>query len=292
MNSPVSKITGLFFCLLLAGSWLTIENTDAMGSIPPSERLKNAQQIADNQSMHGERLKTSIFQLQAWTRFKHSGKPLRIYIEGDGFAWRSASKPSWDPTPYDPLPLMLSGLDDSPNVAYLARPCQYVGVNEDARCEERYWTEARFSEEVIVAMNEAMNKLEDLAKAQKIELVGYSGGAAVAFLVAARRSDVISLRTVAGNLDPEAVNRHHHVSPLTDSLDPLNVLEKIKGIPQLHFVGDKDKVVPMDITQHFVSLLGKRACAEIVVNSDATHSHGWKERWQEFLHCPLPCEAT
>ena len=32
----------------------------------------------------------------------------------------------------------------------------------------------------------------------------------IAVLIAFRRSDVASLRTVAGNLDPEAVNRYHN----------------------------------------------------------------------------------
>ena len=286
MKSPVSKITGLFIYILLVSLCLS-QNAYAMGSSPP-DRIKNAQKIASEQGMKSEYLHTSIFQLQAWTRIKEPGKPLRVYIEGDGFAWRSVSKPSWDPTPYDPLPLFLAGLDDFPNVAYLARPCQYAGIKEDMHCEERYWTEARFSEEVIVSMNEAVNQLKESAEARKIELVGYSGGAGVALLVAARRGDVTALRTIAGNLEPEAVNLRHHVSPLTASLDPLDIVEKIKAIPQSHFVGDKDDVVPLDIARHFVSLLSGGAFAEVVVNPGATHSRGWREHWRELLKRPLP----
>ena len=37
--------------------------------------------------------------------------------------------------------------------------------------------------------------------------VGYSGGAAVAALVAGRRSDIVSLRTLSGYLDHVALNR-------------------------------------------------------------------------------------
>ena len=268
----------------------SLQHARAMGSAP--DRLKNAEQIAEDHGMHGERIATHTFQLQSWSRVRESGKVLRIYIEGDGYAWRSRSRPSWDPTPYDPLSLKLAGLDGFPEVVYLARPCQYVGVNDNANCQERYWTNARFSEEVIASMNEAVDELKKSVRAEKIELVGYSGGAAVALLIIARRDDVINLRTVAGNLDPEAVNLHHRASPLDESLDPLDFLKRVTSVPQLHFVGGRDKVVPMEIASHFISLLPEGSCADMAVVPNATHSSGWEENWEELLKRPLPCEGS
>ena len=61
-------------------------------------------------------------------------------------------------------------------------------------------------------MNEAIDFLIKKYQAGKIELVGYSGGGAVALLLAVRRHDIVSVRTVAGNLNPEAVNQYHKVS--------------------------------------------------------------------------------
>lgn len=92
--------------------------------------------------------------------------------------------------------LKLAALDASPNVVYLARPCQYVW---SPLCSDIYWTDRRFAVEVVEAMSAAIDRL--ILPGQKLHLVGYSGSGAVAVLVAARRPDVVSLRTIAGNLD-------------------------------------------------------------------------------------------
>lgn len=282
----MSQITGLFFCLF----FLSLSSDSLAGGVSPDRRREAAEEIAVQQGMRGELISTSTFQLQSWTRLTAPGKPLRIYIEGDGFAWSSSSTPSFDPTPRDPIVLQLAGLDNSPNLAYLARPCQYVGVSQDSHCQVRDWTDGRFSETVIVSMNEAVTQLKKEAQAERLDIVGYSGGAAVALLIASRRTDVATLRTIAGNLDPGSVNRHHHAAPLTQSLDPLNVLTKINHIPQIHFIGDKDKIIPMEITRHFVGLLPAGSCAEVVVVPGATHHSGWKENWRKLLSRPLPCQ--
>lgn len=290
MNSPVNKITGLFFCLLLFLFCHDSQHGPAMASYP--ERFKKSDEIARRYDMQSHIIETTKFKLQSWSRIQEVGKPLRIYIEGDGYAWRTWSKPSWDPTPRSPLFIELAGMDDFPNIVYLARPCQFIGAGESDICDQRYWTDARFSEDVIASMNEAISKLKETSQAPQLDLIGYSGGAAVSLLVASRRSDVASLRTIAGNLDPGAVNRKHRVSELKESLDPLDVIEKIQQIPQLHYVGDKDKIIPMDISRHFVSLLPATSCAKITVLPGATHNSGWKEHWKDLLKQPLPCASN
>jgi len=160
------------------------------------------------------------FVLTAFYRLPHPDQPLTIYIEGDGLAWRSRSEPSDDPTPRQMTGLTLAAADPGSNVIYLARPCQFTPMAANPRCQVDYWTGKRFSEEVVASMNLAVSHFARQAPGQAIHLAGYSGGGAVAVLIAARRNDIASLRTVAGNLDHAAVNRLHRVSHMPASLNP------------------------------------------------------------------------
>ncbi len=280
------KIIGLFFfaCFMWSGSGPDI--VWAIGSAP--DRLKPAQEEAKGSGMSEIHPDTGLFRLQSWTRFTFS-PTLRVYIEGDGFAWFTFSRPSWDPTPKHRLVLGLAGQDSAVSVAYLARPCQYLGINDNENCSERYWTDARFSEEVVASMNEAVDQLKKSAGAETIELVGYSGGAAVAVLIAARRNDIASIRTIAGNLDPQGLNKHHNASPLNGSLDPMEAAKKVSSIPQRHFVGSADKVVPGFVSQNYLRASGNPACVAITSVEGATHRDGWAERWEELLEMPVSC---
>lgn len=112
-------------------------------------------------------------------------------------------------------------------------------------------------------MNEAVGHVVARTPGQHINLVGYSGGGAVAVLLAARRHDVSSLRTVAGNLDTEYVNRIHDVSAMPQSLNPVDVAQTISGIPQVHFSGEDDSIVPIAVTRLFV-VRANTKCAQIV----------------------------
>ena len=89
----------------------------------------------------------------------------------------------------------------APNVAYLARPCQFMPMDRNPQCAVPYWTGKRYTPEVIASMNDAVDRLVARVPGQPVNLIGYSGGGAVAVLIAARRHDVATLRTVAGNLD-------------------------------------------------------------------------------------------
>ena len=122
--------------------------------------------------------------------------------------------PSANPTPRNPLGLRLAAIDPGKNVLYLARPCQYINFKSERSCKVSYWTLKRFSKEVIIAVNEAIDKMVLKARVERIHLVGYSGGGAVAALVAASRKDVSSLRTLAGYMDHVSLNKEVGVSPL------------------------------------------------------------------------------
>ncbi|NDV24807.1 alpha/beta hydrolase [Desulfovibrio sp. JC022] len=179
----------LFFLLL---------STSCASTLNPTERMQLLVQGTDFQY---EKIRTIDFDLVTYSRIEPGAENLTIYIEGDGQAWRTRSRVSFDPTPHNPLGFMLAALDPALSVVYLARPCQFVGGTEARNCDVSCWTSGRFSKKNVQAIDEAISQVKQQAKAQKIHLVGYSGGGAIALLVAAQRDDILSVRTVAGNLD-------------------------------------------------------------------------------------------
>lgn len=203
---------------------------------------------------------------------------LTIYIEGDGLAWLNPSTPSSDPTPVEPMALQLALAQPRGNAAYLARPCQYVDASPSG-CRQRYWTSARFASEVVQATDAAISALKTEFGAQRLALVGYSGGAAVAALVAQRRHDVSMLITVAGNLDPQAWTAHHQLSALSGSLSPVDHLEALSEITQWHFVGKRDQVVPGQLTLQFLDRLTDGAHVHRVIMTDFDHVCCWVDAW-------------
>lgn len=218
-----------------------------------------ANQIAEKANFRLARIKTQSFVLTTYQKNNpensadHNTDTLTIYIEGDGNAWASRRSISEDPTPKNPLALKLAVLDPSPNVAYLARPCQYTPQDLNRACTRDIWTDSRFSEMVIHNMNQAVEQLKEQYQTKRIQLVGFSGGAAVAVLIAARRNDVINLKTVAGDLYHQALSGYHKTTPLGNSLNPKAVAYQLIYLPQYHFAGEKDKTVPPFIAEQFVS---------------------------------------
>ena len=251
------------------------------------DRAGHAERIAGRGGLARSLVATDGFVLTAYHRLGQPGAALSVYIEGDGLAWMSRRRLSRDPTPVDPLALDLAALDPAANVVYLARPCQYT--ERDPLCGPAYWSLKRFAEEVIVSMDQAVEHFRRQARATDVHLIGYSGGAAVAALIAARRRDVATLRTVAGNLDPWAFNRHHGVSPLTGSLNALDAAPALAGLAQHHFVGLGDTVVPPFIAEGFARAAGDRRCIQITVLDGVGHTEGWRERWRDLLRRPVTC---
>jgi hypothetical protein len=248
-----------------------------------ADRQAAADRIARDGGFEKVSIEAAPFTLAAYLRVTTPGAPLHLYIEGDGAAWIDRAWRSEDPTPKRPLVMELAALDPAPNVAYLARPGQYPAAGSSP-CDPAYWSDRRFSAEVVTAMGKAVDTLAAKGKAREIHFIGYSGGAAIAVLLAAGRTDVASLRTVAGNLDPEALNRHHRVSPLhRDSLNPLDAAPGLCRLPQRHFVGAEDGVVPPLAARSFVARAGFRDERAITVVTGASHSEGWRGQWKRLL---------
>lgn len=217
--------------------------------------------------------------LHAYLRAPRAAETLVVYIEGDGRAWESRSRPSPDPTPTDPVALRMAAQDTAPAVLYLARPCQYVR-NEDSRgCASAYWTERRFAPEVLASLNLAVDRTVARLGASRVVLIGYSGGGTVAALLAERRADAAGLATVAGVLDHRAWTRHHGVSPLDGSDNPADHLDRLSRVAQWHFVGAGDPVVPPGLTEAVVERMGRPKTARVVRLDGFDHACCWDEAW-------------
>lgn len=251
--------------------------------MPFEKPREYATRLANQHGFTQSSINTNIFCLNCFSDLNniHMNHPLTIYIEGDGHAWRSRCEISSDPTPLNPLALKLALLDPRPNVVYLARPCQYGSLGPE--CNPAIWTDERFSESVIASMNEAIHLLKKQYHANSIHLIGFSGGAAVVVLVAARRTDVASIITVAGDLDHEALSAYHHTTPLKRSLNPKRVAHQIAHIPQHHWIGDNDPVVPVFLSELFVNEIHPAPHVKRTLLPGVSHHDGWEAHWPEII---------
>ena len=246
-----------------------------------------AKEIAQHSRLGRDDIQTNPFLIATWSRITAPVHSLRVYIEGDGFAWKSRTQPSDDPTPRKPIGLMLAAADKNQNVLYIARPCQFVGPPLPAHCDKRVWTSDRFSPSVIDAMNDALSQFVKQYPGVKLELIGYSGGGNIAAILAERRTDVRSLRTVAGNLDVAYVNAIHHVSAMPDAVSAIDRAPALRTMPQLHFSGDTDKTVTPEVAQRFQRAVGG-TCSQVDIVSNMTHGSDWAAIWPQLLTKELP----
>jgi dienelactone hydrolase len=231
-------------------------------------------------------IRTRNFALTTYARLGDPSLPINFYIEGDGRAWLTPTRASGDPTPRQAIGLQLAAADPAANLVYLARPCQFT--EHDSQCQATYWTDKRYSREVVESLNQAIDYYTTLNPHRGVNLAGYSGGGTLAVLVAARRRDVRSIRTVAANLDVEAVNRLHHVSPMPDSLSAIDVAAEVAGTAQVHFSGGADSVVPPIIAQRFAQAVGG-SCVQSSTVAAMNHESDWARIWPELLRQEPRC---
>lgn len=272
---------GVFVCILLAGC------AGAQVSLDPRQ---DANALMENGGFIGRYLRTGPFTLRTFSRITAPGHPVTVYIEGDGLAWRSRNRLSNDPTPLRQTAMRMALSDASQNVVYLARPGQFLSMKELREVSPDYWSVRRFADEVIASVNSAIDQIADEAGASRVHLVGFSGGGAIAVLTAARRSDVLSIRTVAGNLDPDEVSRIHQVSDLRGSLNPIDAAAQVADIPQIHFTGADDGIIPRAISARFERAAASN-CVRVVTVDGAGHDKGWVERWPGLLTDIPDCRA-
>lgn len=248
----------------------------------PEERRDHADRLGGDAALAPLTIRTTDFDLHARLRAQPGSELLVIYIEGDGFAWKRMNERSADPTPLNPVALALAARDASPSVAWLARPCQFTGGETARGCHSDLWTSARYGERAIAASDEAIGILKRKAGADRIALVGYSGGGAVVALIAMRRSDVLWLKTVAAPLDTAAFTAHHKAAPLAASLNPADRAAALATLPQIHYAGAKDKVVPPSVSRSFLARMGETHCTRLRELPGISHGEGWEEAWRSM----------
>ncbi|MBL4744297.1 MAG: alpha/beta hydrolase [Cycloclasticus sp.] len=247
------------------------------------QRTITSNQLATHHGWKSVVIVTNLFDLMSYQPKQiNAATILTVYIEGDGFAWRTRSIPSTDPTPINPIGLKLALNHPDGNAAYLARPCQYTSGNNVRGCEKTYWTDKRFSEDVIAASNQAITALKEKFGATQLQLVGYSGGGAVAALLTARRSDVIRLITVAGNLDHHAWTDAKQISPLTGSLNPADYWQALSNIEQVHFTGGNDLIIGNVVAQSYKQHFSDDGEISIISLPNFDHHCCWVEQWNRL----------
>ena len=221
----------------------------------------------------------SIF--KAYLRIRPSVDALRartltIYIEGDGANWLFKTIPPRNPTPDQSLVVALAASDPNPYVLYLARPCQFIDVQTIKECDESLWTDGRFSAQVITLFNQAIDEIVRSMPPLRLNLVGHSGGGTLATLIAAQRSDVNCLVTMASPLDTTAWARALSVAPLTRSQNPAEPNANLKQIRQTHYLGENDRIVTKESIGRYRNFPPQ---TEFITIAGFDHRKFWVEYW-------------
>ncbi|MDL2286673.1 hypothetical protein LJC24_04505 [Desulfococcaceae bacterium OttesenSCG-928-F15] len=211
------------------------------------------------------------------------GEDLVVYLEGDGRAF-VGGHPTLDPSPGKAQAYELALLDPAPTVLYLARIGQFQPEFTGKDFQE-YWTVKRLAPEALASANQAIDLVLSRTGAKRLHLIGYSGGGGLAVLLAQNRSDVASLVTVAGLLDIEWWVKEEGYLPLVGSMNPADNVEKICDLPQIHFYGEKDRIIVPAMSRHFERLASFSDFRRIAVPTN--HWKEWTSLWPGFLRKSL-----
>lgn len=213
-------------------------------------------------------IKTSTYSFYSIHYVKDECESINVYFEGDGLAWLTKSLISSNPTPLNPTTFKLMLQDSSNCKVYIARACQYISDN---LCSKEDWTSHRFSQKILDATNEAIENLKQEYNNQTFTMIGFSGGGAIATLISAKRNDIKKLITYAGNLDTKKWTEIHNITKLNGSLNPADFTKYLENIPQIHYVGRYDKIMPIEVFKSYKSKFNSDEYIELIM-LDAKHS--------------------
>ncbi len=269
------------FCALLAVLLGACSVTDLL------PRQRKAAYLADKAGWSYRLINAGDFDIASYAAPPSAAFPvLTVYIEGDGLAFIDARTASADPTPADPLALRLAMAAPQRPAVYLARPCQYTIPDHARNCRPEEWTSRRYAPEIIDAMNRAVDSAKSVAGAVRIVLVGYSGGGAVAVLLAARRDDVAGIVTIGADLDLGYWTKRDGLAPLSGSLDPASFVAQVAALPQIHFAGSRDDVVGPDVVRSYLTRMGDMRHARLIVIDGFGHDCCWADAWPNLVKRP------
>jgi len=115
---------------------------------------------------------------------------------------------------------------------------------------------------------------------KKIILIGFSGGGALAVLLARELPQTQAVITIAGVLDTDAWTDFHNYIPLSGSLNPARLTALPDNIRQIHIQGDRDVNVPPKLTTAY---LQKQDNATVIRYPDVDHTCCWENYWADIL---------
>jgi len=217
---------------------------------------------------------TKFFNIYSLEKIKDD-KKLIIYIEGDGLSWIDRFTPSSNPTPINPFAFKMALIDEEANIIYLARPCQYEWSNG---CNKDIWTVSQYSSAVLNSYEEIINYLSKTY--EEIHLVGYSGGGGIAmYLGSIKNESIKSIRTIAGNINHNQLSQILEISRLKKSINFYSIEKKVKKIPQIHYYGLKDKIVPNQLQISYGERNLDNNCIQVKPVNQASHNEGWENFW-------------
>lgn len=214
---------------------------------------------------------------------------LVVYLEGDGRGIING-RISRDPSPHLVMGYELARFDPAPSVLYLARVGQFQ-PSYAGTAYQPYWANKRLARESVEAASQALDQAKVLLGATHLHLIGYSGGGGLALLLAEQRRDVLSVATVAGLLDIRWWVEKQKFLPLVGSLNPADKVATIANLPQVHFFGTRDTIIPPDMSAHFQTLTSFTNFQRVEMNTD--HWAHWVELWPSLLEDYLvPLRST
>lgn len=201
---------------------------------------------------------------------------LFVFFEGDGRPWvAQGMQPSADPDPRRAVAMELAAAQ---RATLLGRPC-YHGHARDSGCQAALWTSGRYSEPVVASMAAALRQVIAGHATRPVVLIGYSGGGALALLVADRVPEVRAVVTLAANLDLDAWTRYHGYQPLVGSLDPF-AARPLRAGCEIHIAAGRDTVVPPSLVE---AAAARRPGASLRIEPEADHACCWRSHWKALL---------
>jgi len=208
-----------------------------------------------------------------------NNETLHIYIGGDGKPFVTPTEVAADPTPRSTYVLKLQRRDPQSSV-FLGRPC-YHGLSRDVGCSPLAWTTERYSEAVVLSMATA---IRNIGRGQRVMLIGYSGGGTLAMLIAPRLDNVEGVVTVAANLDIDAWASYHGYTRLAGSLNPVVQSVETQDLPQRHYFGSADVIIPAVMVERVRQAMPQ---GTVAVMEGFDHTCCWRRAWPRLLEQAL-----